>query len=43
MPFIIRNGSRHDRYVLVGEAYMHGYMDGEMEGLGLEARDIFLE
>lgn len=43
VPFMLRQGSGPDRYILVGEVYMDGLMDGEMESLELEERNVFLE
>jgi hypothetical protein len=43
VPFILRN-AQADSYTLVGEAYIHGFMCGEIQNEGPpEFKEIFLE
>lgn len=43
-PHILRRtlGTNGDVYSLIGEAYVHGMMNGEVEDLGLERQDVIL-
>lgn len=43
-PHVLRkaNGDCDGTYTLVAAAYIHGVMNGEIERLGLEAKDIIL-
>ncbi|QDS76139.1 hypothetical protein FKW77_007078 [Venturia effusa] len=46
MPFLLRKVPRddgQDTFNLVGEAFILGLMDGEVDAWGLESRDIILE
>jgi hypothetical protein len=38
----INNQSAEKKYSLVAEAYLHGAMNGEVEGWGLESQEITL-
>lgn len=40
-PYIIRPGPREGTYILIGEAYVHGIMYGEVEEMGLES-EVFV-
>ncbi|KAH7014457.1 heterokaryon incompatibility protein-domain-containing protein [Microdochium trichocladiopsis] len=46
VPHVLRkidSSPRESAYTLVGEAYVYDMMDGEVEGLGLEEQDFWLE
>ena len=40
IPFVLRPDEGRNTYRLVGEAYLHGFMQGEALGLGLQIQDI---
>lgn len=42
VPHILRPASRAGTYILVGEAYVHGIMYGEVQAMQLEAEDFLL-
>lgn len=41
-PHVLRRLDPGDKYRLVGEAYLHGYMYGEVEDLGVHEESITL-
>lgn len=42
VPFVVRQGSRY-RYQLIGECYLHGFMNDELSEFKLSPKDILLE
>ena len=43
VPFVIRRHETEDKYQLVGECYVHGIMDGEVEHMNdVQTREIYL-
>lgn len=43
VPFVLRPGSKDDRYELVGGSYVHGCMDGEISFAEVQPQTIYLE
>ena len=43
LPLVLRSGSKEGKYMLVGPAYVHGVMDGELDLEGMVAVDAVLE
>ena len=43
VPFVIRRDENEDKYQLIGECYVHGIMDGEVEHMkDVQTREIYL-
>jgi hypothetical protein len=42
VPFILRKTGEQGRFRVVGEAYLHGYMHGELEKLNFAIQEAVL-